>query len=76
MPKFGLANRRNSNASDVDSALSYQDPFQKNFNYKAVVEGDQIDKMLENFVRTHKVRVPINYIDESRYLFGTKIINA
>jgi len=41
-----------------------------------VVEGDQIDKMLENFVRTHKVRVPINYIDESRYLFGTKIINA
>ncbi len=32
--------------------------------------------MLEKFCKTHKVKVPIHRIDESKYLFGTKIINA
>lgn len=32
--------------------------------------------MLENFIKTHKVKVPINRISESKYLFGTKLINA
>ena len=51
------------------------DPFQKDFNYKAV-DDDMIDKMLENFVKEHRVKVPINRIDQSKYLFGTKLINA
>ena len=37
---------------------------------------DLIDTMLENFVKTHKVKVPIHRIDESKYLFGTRVINA
>ena len=32
--------------------------------------------MLEKFVCSHKVKVPINRIDPSKYLFGTKIISA
>lgn len=35
-----------------------------------------IDEMLENFVKNNKVKVPINRIDKSKYLFGMKFINA
>ena len=35
-----------------------------------------IDKMLENFIKTHKVKVPIHRIEASKYLFGTRVINA
>lgn len=52
------------------------DPFSKNINYTAQADGDKIDEMLEKFVKNHKVKVPIHRIDESKYLFGTKIINA
>lgn len=69
------SSRRGSDVSDL-SLTFQQDPFAKNFNYRAQVETDQIDKMLEEFVKSHKVRVPIAFLDESRYLFGTKIINA
>ena len=43
--------------------------------YKSV-DDDIVDKMLEDFVLTHKVKVPINRIDPSKYLFGTKVISA
>ena len=39
------------------------------------VEGDKIDELLEQYCKTHKVKIPIHRIDESRYLFGTKVIN-
>ncbi len=32
--------------------------------------------MLEDFVKKHSVNVPINRIDQSKYLFGTKVISA
>ena len=32
--------------------------------------------MLENFIKNHKVKVPISRIDPSKYLFGTKVICA
>jgi hypothetical protein len=32
--------------------------------------------MLEKFIETHKVQVPINRVGPSKYLFGTKIISA
>eukprot|EP00347_Sterkiella_histriomuscorum_P019124 403342857 len=72
----GITSRHSSRRGSDFSDASLQDPFQKAINYKAVVESDQIDKMLEEFVRTHKIKVPIAYIDESKYLFGTKLINA
>jgi hypothetical protein len=40
------------------------------------LDDDVVDKMLEKFVQTHKVKIPINRIDPSKYLFGTKIISA
>ena len=43
--------------------------------YKSI-DDDVVDKMLEKFVQTHKVQVPINRIDPSKYLFGTRIISA
>ena len=49
------------------------DPFSKEIYYKCV-EGDKIDELLEQYCKTHKVKIPIR-IDESRYLFGTKVIN-
>ena len=35
-----------------------------------------MDKMLEDFVTKNSVKVPINRIDQSKYLFGTKVISA
>ncbi len=32
--------------------------------------------MLEDFVKKNSVKVPINRIDQSKYLFGTKVISA
>jgi hypothetical protein len=40
------------------------------------VDDDVVDKMLEDFVEKHSVKVPINRIDQSKYLFGTKVISA
>ena len=51
------------------------DPFSKNIKYTSI-DDDVVDKMLEKFVSSHKVKVPINRIDPSKYLFGTKIISA
>jgi hypothetical protein len=35
-----------------------------------------VDKLLEKYVENNKVNVPINRIDPSKYLFGTKVISA
>jgi hypothetical protein len=40
------------------------------------VDDDIVDKMLEQFISSHGVKVPINRIDPSKYLFGTRIISA
>ena len=58
------------------SRASGQDPFSKDFFYNSVVDNDQIDKMLEEFIKHHRVKVPIHRIDQSKYLFGMKVINA
>jgi hypothetical protein len=52
------------------------DPFAENIKYKAVVDNDMIDKMLERFVRENKIKVPIHRIDQSKYLFGSRLISA
>jgi len=57
------------------SLPSAADPFTKHIEYKSI-DDDVVDKMLEKFVQTHKVKIPINRIDPSKYLFGTKIISA
>jgi Growth-Arrest-Specific Protein 2 Domain len=44
--------------------------------YVALNEEDRVDKLLEEFVRTHKVKVPINRIGVNKYLFGMRLINA
>ena len=47
------------------------------FKFKASnAEDDAIDEMLETYIRTNKVRVPIQRIDQSKYLFGTRVIIA
>ena len=51
------------------------DPFSKDIKYQGL-DNDQIDKMLEDFIRNNKVKVPIHRIDQSKYLFGTKLIHA
>jgi hypothetical protein len=32
--------------------------------------------MLEDFIKSHNVKVPFNRIDRSKYLFGTRLIAA
>lgn len=44
--------------------------------YKALTDGDKIDQMLEEFAKMYKVKVPINRINQSKYMFGLKLINA
>ena len=51
------------------------DPFQANIKYKCV-DDDIVDKMLEDFIKSHNVKVPFNRIDRSKYLFGTRLIAA
>ena len=51
------------------------DPFKDAIKYKSV-DDDIVDKLLENYVTNNKVNVPINRIDPSKYLFGTKVISA
>lgn len=58
----------------MGSKLTY-DPFSKDIKYQAL-DDDQIDKMLENFIKNNKVKVPIHRIGQSKYLFGTKLIHA
>lgn len=74
--KYGKSSANHSRrGSDFsDNSMSMIDPFSRDINYKCV-EGDKIDELLEQFCRTNKVKIPIHRIDESRYLFGTKIIN-
>ncbi|CDW74767.1 gas2 domain containing protein [Stylonychia lemnae] len=52
------------------------DMFENHITYKAQIEGDRIDEMLENFVKHYKVRVPITRIDQSKYLFGMRLFHA
>lgn len=51
------------------------DPFNVSIKYKSV-DDDIVDKMLERYIETHKVKVPIHRIDQSKYLFGTRVIAA
>ena len=59
----------------IATPASQLDPFSMQIQYKSI-DDDVVDKMLEKFVQTHKVQVPINRIDPSKYLFGTRIISA
>jgi hypothetical protein len=43
--------------------------------YKSV-KGDKIDIMLEKYVNTHNIRLPIQRLEPSKYLFGTKKVHA
>lgn len=63
-----------NNLKLTDKKLTY-DPFKLNIQYKSI-DDDVVDKMLEKFVETHNVKVPINRVDHSSYLFGTKLIYA
>lgn len=65
-----------SSAIEVkEKAPPAYDPFKDAIKYKSV-DDDVVDKMLEDFVQKNSVKVPINRIDPSKYLFGTKVISA
>ncbi|TNV80471.1 hypothetical protein FGO68_gene15457 [Halteria grandinella] len=75
-PAFGSSMPRISTDSPrIGGAEGGQDPFKEYIKYKSV-DDDIVDKMLEKFILSHQVQVPINRIDPSKYLFGTKIIAA
>jgi hypothetical protein len=57
------SNFDSENSSMVGTSSKLVDPFLKSISYVSEVDGDIIDKMLENFIRTHKVKVPIHRID-------------
>ncbi len=59
----------------LENPILKSDPFQVNIKYKSV-DDDIVDKMLEDFIKSHNVKVPFNRIDRSKYLFGTKLIAA
>lgn len=44
--------------------------------YTSVAKNDQVDLMVEKFVTTNDVKVPIHRVEEKKYLFGTKLISA
>ncbi len=58
------------------NTMSPNDFFTTRVTYTAQVEGDKIDEMIEAFVRDFKVKLPINRIENSKYLFGMKLFNA
>ena len=65
-----------SSAIEVkEKAPPAYDPFKDAIKYKSV-DDDVVDKMLEDFIQKNSVKVPINRIDPSKYLFGTKVISA
>ncbi len=64
----------NSPSKELGPYLEYYTSFTKAFTYKAVADTDAIDKMLEEYVHLHKLRLPILRIDHSKYLFGTRFI--
>jgi hypothetical protein len=55
---------------------SHNDPLGKRIEYTAANEEDRVDKLLEEFVRNNKVKVPINRISANKYMFGMRMINA
>eukprot|EP00347_Sterkiella_histriomuscorum_P009436 403341221 len=65
---------KHSSQTNLNQMQTLQQP--QRFLYKAAEDGDQIDEMLENFARLYNVRVPFTRIDKSKYLFGTRLINA
>lgn len=40
------------------------------------IKGDRIDKLLEKYVNSHNVYIPIKRLEERQYLFGTKKVTA
>lgn len=75
-PAFGSSLPRISvDSPRIGGADGAPDPFRENIQYKSV-DDDLVDKMLEKFILSHKVQVPFNRIDPSKYLFGTKVIAA
>ena len=67
--------RKSKGAITLKEAKTSYDPFKDAIKYKSV-DDDVVDKLLEKYVESHLVNVPINRIDPSKYLFGTKVISA
>lgn len=39
-------------------------------------QPEQINEMMQSYIKTNRLKVPIEQVDGARYLFGTKIIIA
>ena len=79
LPRYAQPLKREARAGKDGVTLresnAAYDPFKDAIKYKSV-DDDVVDKLLEDYVTNNKVNIPINRIDPSNYLFGTRVISA
>lgn len=77
--KFSVNSCNSALMSDVNSngvvTSRTENLFKKTIDY-AAMKGNAVDERLAELIKQYNIRMPIKMIEDGKYMFGTRIVNA